>query len=77
VLIDELTDAQRARAFALISAGLSAKGAKQVEDIMKLNATLFEITQDKRFGRFFYALTVMGTPSETEPWVGSSTATTW
>ena len=68
VLIDELTDAQRARAFALISAGLSAKGAKQVEDIMKLNATLFEITQDKRFGRFFYALTVMGTPSETEPW---------
>src|SRR5215470_14482859 len=36
---------------------------------MKLNETLAEITNDRtRFGRWKYWISVMGTPSDTEPW---------
>lgn len=68
VRLDEMSEHQRQLAFELIGASLSAKGLKQTQDTMKLNATLAEITQDKRFGRWFYSMTVMGTPSDNEPW---------
>ena len=66
----ELSDAQRDAAFALLSASLSARGLKLTRDIMRLNHTLGELNHDNfdEYGEWRYHLTVMGTPSETEPW---------
>jgi hypothetical protein len=42
---------------------------KLSRDIMKLNETLAELTDDHEFlGEWFYHVTVMGKPSATEPW---------
>ena len=66
----ELSDAQRERAFALMGAGLSARGLKLTRDIMRLNHTLAELSNNnfEEYGEGLYHLTVMGTPSEREPW---------
>jgi hypothetical protein len=66
----EMTDAQRNAAFALMGASLSAKGLQQTRDIMRLNHTLGELNNNNfdRYGEWRYHLTVMGTPSATEPW---------
>jgi hypothetical protein len=66
----ELNDAQRERAFALMGAGLSARGLKLTRDIMRLNHTLGELSNNnfEEYGEGLYHLTVMGTPSEREPW---------
>jgi hypothetical protein len=69
VSFKEMNDAQRQKAFALVGAGLSAKGLKLTQNIMKLNETLAELTNDHDFlGEWFYHVTIMGTPSATEPW---------
>ncbi len=66
---DEMSTGQRELAFALFEASLSARGLDQVENIMKLNETLAEMRNDwDVFGHWLYWMTVMGTPSETEPW---------
>jgi hypothetical protein len=66
---DEMTEVQRERAFQLMRTALSAKGFKLSRDIMRLNQTLGELTQHlDRYSEWFYWLTVMGEPSETEPW---------
>src|SRR5690606_35599084 len=51
-------------------AGLSAKGLTLTRDIMRLNHTLGELNDDnfEEYGEWRYHLTVMGTPSATEPW---------
>lgn len=66
----EMTDAQRLVAIDLLKAGLSAKGLTQTRDIMRLNHTLAEMDHNDfdRYGEWRYHLTVMGTPSATEPW---------
>jgi len=66
----EMTAAQRDLAFALLRASLSAKGVKQTRDIMRLNQTLGELNDDNfdEYGEFQYFITVMGTPSASEPW---------
>jgi uncharacterized protein DUF3500 len=66
----EMTAAQRELAFGLMRAALSAKGLKQTRDIMRLNETLGELNDDNfdEYGEFQYFITVMGTPSATEPW---------
>ena len=69
VRFEDLEPAQRTLAFALLEAGLSARGLKTTRDIMKLNETLAEIKDDwDDYGEWKYHLTIMGTPSETEPW---------
>ncbi len=66
---DEMSTGQRELAFELFEASLSARGLEQVENIMKLNETLAEMRNDwDVFGHWLYWMTVMGTPSETEPW---------
>ena len=62
--------AQRELAFGLLRASLSARGLKQTRDIMRLNETLAELTGDNfdEYGEWRYHITVMGTPSATEPW---------
>jgi hypothetical protein len=66
----EMSEAQRAAAFGLIGASLSAKGLKLTQDIMKLNHTLGELNNDNftEYGEWLYHLTVMGEPSATQPW---------
>ena len=65
----EMSEAQRQLAFKLIGAGLSAKGLKLTQDIMKLNGTLAELTNNfNEYGEWLYWITVMGTPSDKEPW---------
>jgi hypothetical protein len=42
---------------------------QQTSDIMKLNETLAELTQNwDEYGQWLYHLTVMGKPSDSEPW---------
>jgi hypothetical protein len=63
-----MSDDQRTLVTELVAASLSAKGMKKTQDIMKLNETLGEITKNANFTQWRYFLTVMGTPSDTEPW---------
>jgi hypothetical protein len=65
----EMTEEQRARAFDLLKAGLSAKGLEKSRNIMRLNETIREITQRlDEYGEGLYHLTVMGEPSDSQPW---------
>ena len=70
VSFKDMTEVPREAGFALLRAGLSAKGLKQTRDIMKLNHTLGELTGNDfdRYSEWLYHITVMGTPSATEPW---------
>jgi hypothetical protein len=66
---NEMNEAQRKLAFDLLRASLSAKGLQQTQDIMKLNGTLAELTNNfNEYGEWLYWITVMGTPSDKEPW---------
>jgi len=65
----EMDERQRGLAHALLQASLSAKGLTLTRDIMRLNETLAELTQrPDEYGEYLYWITVMGTPSATEPW---------
>ena len=69
VSFQEMNDGQREAAFGLLRAVLSARGLKLTRDIMHLNETLAELSNDFEFlGEWRYHITVMGTPSATEPW---------
>jgi len=69
VSFKEMTEAQRAAAFGLLQAALSARGFGLTRDIMRLNETLAELTGDHDFlGEWLYHITVMGKPSAGEPW---------
>ncbi|MGA3236840.1 MAG: DUF3500 domain-containing protein [Bryobacteraceae bacterium] len=69
VSFKEMTDAQRGAAFGLLEASLSARGLRLTRDIMRLNETLAELTNDHEFlGEWLYFITVMGKPSASEPW---------
>ncbi len=67
---NEMSEAQREAAFGLMRASLSAKGMKLSRDTMKLNHTLGELNNDNfnEYGEWLYWITVMGTPSATQPW---------
>ncbi len=70
VSFDEMTPAQRNAAIGVLRAALSARGLRQTQDIMKLNTTLAELTDNNfdEYGEGQYFMTVMGKPSTTEPW---------
>jgi hypothetical protein len=70
VSFEEMSPSQRESAIGLLRASLSAKGLKLSRDIMRLNHTLGELNNDnfEEYGEWLYHLTVMGTPSPTEPW---------
>jgi hypothetical protein len=64
-----MSDEQRALAYGLLRAGLSAKGLEKSRNIMRLNETLAELTKRfEEYGEGLYHLTVMGEPSDTQPW---------
>jgi hypothetical protein len=65
----DMTENQREAAFGLLRASLSARGVKLTRDIMRLNETLAELTNDHDFlGEWLYFITIMGKPSASEPW---------
>ena len=65
----EMSEPQREAAFGLLKAGLSAKGLQQTRDVMRLNHTLGELTNNpEEYGEGLYWITVMGSPSEDKPW---------
>jgi hypothetical protein len=69
VSFKEMTDPQRDRAFALLRASLSARGLETSRAIMRLNGHLGELVNNfEEYGEGLYHLTVMGEPSESEPW---------
>ena len=70
VSFEMLTEPQRREAVALLEASLSAKGLKLARDIMRLNTTLGELRDNNfvEYGEGKYWLSIMGEPSDTEPW---------
>src|SRR5688572_17904602 len=70
VSFQEMSEAQRAAAFGLLRASLSAKGLKLSQDIMKLNHTLGELNSNNftEYGEWLYHITIMGEPSADKPW---------
>jgi hypothetical protein len=67
--LQEMTPTQRDAAFGLMQASLSARGFELTRNIMRLNETLAELSNDHEFlGEWLYYITVMGKPSATEPW---------
>ena len=64
-----LDDGQRARALELLKASLSAKGLELTQNVMRLNHTIAEITNNfTEYGEDLYNLVVFGEPSLGEPW---------
>ncbi len=69
VSFKEMTPAQRDVAFGLLRAALSARGFETSRNIMKLNGYIGEVRNNfEEYGEFLYHLTVMGTPSDKQPW---------
>ena len=69
VPLDAMTSAQRERALALVQVTLSEAGYRLASDVMRLNQVIAEITnRPDEYGEWLYWLSVMGTPSGTEPW---------
>jgi hypothetical protein len=69
ISLQEMTEAQRDAAFGLMSASLSAKGVELTRNIMRLNETLAELTNDHAFlGEWLYSIAILGIPSATQPW---------
>lgn len=66
----EMDERQRAAAFALLQAALSAEGLQLSRDIMRLNHTLGELNGGNftEYGEWLYWITVMGEPSPDRPW---------
>ena len=64
-----MDDRQRDHAFALLRESLSKKGFEEALDVMHLNETVMEVTGKlDEYGEDLYWLSIMGTPSATEPW---------
>ena len=65
----EMTDEQRARAYDMIGVSLSARGFEKARNVMRLNGHLADfLDRPGEYGEFLYWLTIMGTPSASEPW---------
>ena len=66
----ELSAAQRTAAMALVSSALSAKGYEKVEQIVAADEVLKGNERNNNmFGKDLYFISILGTPSETAPWM--------
>tara|TARA_R110002124_G_scaffold270207_4_gene438575 strand:+ start:12777 stop:13967 length:1191 start_codon:yes stop_codon:yes gene_type:complete len=69
VSLKEMDQQQRNALFALMRSSLSVKGMTLSRNIMKTDQTLKELNDDPdSYDEQLYFLTIMGTPSSTEPW---------
>jgi hypothetical protein len=65
----EMNNQQRDCAFALLRESLSQRGFEEALDLMHLNETVLELTgRLSEYGEDLYWLSIMGTPSASEPW---------
>ncbi|MGW0579921.1 DUF3500 domain-containing protein [Streptomyces sp. NPDC002920] len=69
VTLADMTDAQRSLGTALLTSALSADGLETTEKIRKINQAAGEaINNTTSFNEDAYYWTLMGTPSDSEPW---------
>ena len=69
ITMQEMTETQRDLAFGLMRTSLSTRGFELTRNIMRLNETLAELSDDSVFlGEWLYWITIMGIPSATQPW---------
>ena len=70
VNLGELNAAQRAAALALLSSVLSRRGFEKIQQIVEADE-LLRVNDRSRtmFGRDLYFISILGTPSETAPWI--------
>ena len=69
ISLEEMNDEQKAAAWNLLDASLSAAGVEKTRGIMRTEQTLFEINGEPiRYHEEKYYFTFMGIPSETGPW---------
>lgn len=69
VSLEEMNSGQKAAAWNLINASLSAQGIHKTETIMRTEQRLLELNEEPiRYGEEKYYITVMGIPSNSEPW---------
>lgn len=70
LLLADAPQQQRDAVLALVSACLSARGAREVRDCMRLNAVLGEVVQDYRetLTEWMYRFSLFGTPGPGQPW---------
>ena len=70
VNLGELTSAQRAAAMTMLSTVLSRRGYEKIQQIMEADE-LLRVNERSRamFGRDLYFISMLGTPSETAPWM--------
>ena len=65
----DMSDPQREAAFALVRAGLSARGFEQARNIMRIDGYLAAVLEDyQAYGEYLYFMDIFGEPSDTEPW---------
>jgi hypothetical protein len=65
----DMTPRQESGALGLLKAALSAKGLEKTRNVMRLNHTIAEMTNNfTEYGEGLYNLVVFGEPSATEPW---------
>ncbi|MFG3033570.1 DUF3500 domain-containing protein [Streptomyces sp. NPDC048253] len=67
--LQDMTKGQRVKALSILKAGMSARGLENADKVRHLNlygGQLVDLTD--QFNDELYWLTIMGTPSATEPW---------
>ncbi|MCH9009940.1 MAG: DUF3500 domain-containing protein [Chloroflexi bacterium] len=68
-VLDGMDAAQRDLALGVLKTSLSPRGYRLARDIMKLNYSIGEITgKFEEYDEWLYWLSIMGTPSDDEPW---------
>jgi hypothetical protein len=69
ICLHDLDDRQRMLAVELLRSCMGETAFATARDIMRLNEHLREITgRDEEFGEYYYWISIMGTPSASEPW---------
>jgi hypothetical protein len=69
ICLELLSGTQREKALRLLATAMSEEGYTTARDVMRINETLRELTgRDVEYGEWLYWLSIMGDPSETEPW---------
>jgi hypothetical protein len=74
ICLEDLAEAPRVAALALVEASLSPTGYEAIRSVMKINETIAEITGrtdqwgNSEFGEWLYWLSIMGSPGDGEPW---------
>jgi len=68
--LGELNAAQRSAAMALVASTLSRRGYEKVQQIVEADEVLKTNERNNpMFGRDLYYISILGTPSETQPWM--------